>query len=94
MAIEPISIRDMEKRTLDVYEAVVVMTQRAKQIVHERLVDKALNMENESEFSVLDPTPEEKNPDDYIELDKPTSIAINDFMSDKIKWHFDSEIEE
>lgn len=94
MAIEPISIRDMEKRTPDVYEAVVVMTQRAKQIVHERLVDKALNMESEEELSALDPSPEEKNPEDYIELEKPTSIAIDDFMSNKIKWHLDTDIEE
>lgn len=94
MAIEPLSIRDMEERTKDVYEAVVVMTQRAKQIIHERLVEKALNMEGEEEFSALDPAPEEKNPEDYVELDKSTSIAINDFLSDKIKWHYSSELEE
>lgn len=94
MAIEPISIRDMEQRTKDVYEAVAVMTQRAKQIIHERLVEKALTMESEHELSALDPMPEEKNPEDYVEQDKPTSVAINDFMSDKIKWHYNSEIEE
>lgn len=94
MAIEPLSIRDMEKRTNDVFEAVVVMTRRAKQVVHERMVDRALNMENHSDYSALDPIPEEKNPEDYIELDKPSSVAINDFMNDKIKWHLESEVEE
>ncbi len=94
MAIKPLSIRDMEERTKDVYEAVAVMTKRAKQIIHERLVEKALNMEGEEEFATLDPVPEEKNPEDYIELEKPTSVAINDFLSDKIKWHYDTKTEE
>jgi len=94
MAIEPLSIRDMEQRTKDVYEAVAVMTQRAKQIIHERLVEEALNMESEQELTALDPMPEEKDPEDYVEQEKPTSIAINDFMNDKIKWHYDTEIEE
>ena len=94
MAIEPLSIRDMEKRTKDVYEAVVVMTQRSKQIIHERLVERALQVESEEELSALDPIPEEKDPEDYIELEKPTTIAIDDFMSDKIKWHYNTDIEE
>jgi DNA-directed RNA polymerase subunit K/omega len=34
MALEPISIRKMEKLTDDQYEAVVVMSKRAKQIYH------------------------------------------------------------
>lgn len=94
MAIEPLSIRDLEERTKDVYEAVVVMSQRAKQIIHERLVEKALNVESEDEFSALDPSPEEKNPEDYIELEKPTTIAIDNFMSDTIKWHYDTDLQD
>jgi len=93
MAIEPISIRDMEEKTNDVYEAVVIMTQRAKQIIHERLVEKAMNMEDEIELSALDPAPEEKDPEDYVELEKPSTIAIHDFMQDKIKWHYNTEVE-
>ena len=94
MAIEPISIRVMEEKTRDVFEAVVVMTKRSKQIIHERLVEKAMNMEGQEEYSALDPIPEERDPEDYVEVDKPTSVAINDFMTDKVKWHYNKDIEE
>lgn len=88
MALEPISIRDLEEKTDDVFEAVVVMTKRSKQIIHQRLVEKALNDEEVGELSVLDPIPEEIDPEDYIEMEKVTTIAINDFLSGKVKWHY------
>ena len=94
MAFKPISIRDMEDRTLDVYEAVVVMTKRSKQIIHERLVEKALKTEVGEELSALDPVPEEINPEDYVEVEKASTVAINDFMSGKVKWHYINKIEQ
>lgn len=94
MAFKPISIRDMEDKTLDVYEAVVVMTKRSKQIIHERLVERALNSEVGEELSALDPVPEEIDPDDYVEMEKPSTVAIDDFMVGKVKWHYIKQIEQ
>ena len=94
MALKPLSVRDMEEKTMDVFEAVVVMTKRSKQIIHQRLVEKALNTEGEEELSALDPIPEEKDPEDYIELEKPSTVAINDFMSGNVKWHYINETDQ
>jgi len=94
MALKTLSVRDMEEKTMDVFEAVVVMTKRSKQIIHQRLVEKALSTEGEIELSVLDPVPEEIDPEDYIELEKPATIAINDFMTGKVKWHYTNQIDE
>ena len=94
MAFKPISIRDMEDKTLDVYEAVVVMTKRSKQIIHERLVERALNSEVGEELSALDPVPEEIDPDDYVEMEKPSTVAIDGFMAGKVKWHYIKQIEQ
>ena len=94
MALKTLSVRDIEKKTKDVFEAVVVMTQRSKQIIHQRLVDKALSTEGEGALSALDPIPDEKDPEDYIELEKVSTIAINDFMSGKVKWHYTDKIDE
>ncbi len=94
MALKVLSIRDMEEKTMDVFEAVVVMTKRSKQIIHQRLVEKALNTEGEGVLSALDPIPEEKDPEDYIEMEKPSTVAINDFMSGKVKWHYLNEIDQ
>jgi len=94
MALKPISVREMEEKTSDVFEAVVVMTQRSKQIIHQRLVDRALDAEGEIELSALDAIPEEKDPEDYVEQEKPSTVAIEDFMSGKLKWHYMDQIEE
>ena len=40
MALEPLSIKNMEEKTEDIYEAVVVMSKRAKQILSDRVVDE------------------------------------------------------
>lgn len=94
MALEPISLREMEEKTDDVFEAVVVMIRRSKQIIHQRLVEKMLNEEGVEELSVLDPIPEEKDIEDFIEMEKPTTIAINDFLSGQVKWHYIDKLEQ
>ena len=86
MALEPLSIRDMEKRTGDQYEAVVVMSKRAKQVLRNRIVEDQIDsMEEEVEMGVYDEIIE-KNPEDYEELDKVTTVAVNEFIRGDLKW--------
>lgn len=94
MALTPISVREIEEKTMDVFEAVVVMTQRAKQIIHQRMVDRMLDDEGEIELSALDAIPEEKDPEDYIEVEKPSTVAIEEFLAGKVKWHYTKPIDE
>ena len=86
MALEPLSIKNMEEKTEDIYEAVVVMSKRAKQILSDRVVDEMISSaEEEVEMGVYDQI-EEKNPDDYEELEKVTTEAVNEFFDGDIKW--------
>ena len=85
MALEPLSIRDMEKRTGDQYEAVVVMSKRAKQVLRNRIVEDQIDSIEEVEMGVYDEIIE-KNPEDYEELDKVTTVAVNEFISGDLKW--------
>jgi DNA-directed RNA polymerase subunit K/omega len=86
MALEPISIRQMEERTDDQYEAVVVMSKRAKQVLNNRIVeDKISASVEEVDIGVYDEVIE-VNPEDYEELEKPTTVAVNDFIDGKLKW--------
>lgn len=85
MALEPLSIRDMEKRTGDQYEAVVVMSKRAKQVLRNRIVEDQIDSMEEVEMGVYDEIIE-KNPEDYEELDKVTTVAVNEFISGDLKW--------
>ena len=85
MALEPLSIRDMEKRTGDQYEAVVVMSKRAKQVLRNRMTEDQIDSTEEVEMGVYDEIIE-KNPEDYEELDKVTTVAVNEFISGDLKW--------
>ena len=87
MALEPLSIRNMEEKTSDIFEAVVVMSKRAKQILNNRIVEEIITSadEEEVEMGVYDQI-EEKNPDDYEELEKVTTTAVNEFVDGNIQW--------
>ena len=89
MALEPLSIRNMEEKTSDIFEAVVVMSKRAKQILNNRIVEEIITSadEEEVEMGVYDQI-EEKNPEDYEELEKVTTTAVNEFVEDKRIEHF------
>lgn len=76
MALEPLSIRQMEELTDDQYEAVVVMSKRAKQVLNNRIVEEMISESvDEVEMGVFDEV-DEKNPEDYEELEKPTTEFI------------------
>ena len=87
MALEPLSIRNMEEKTSDIFEAVVIMSKRAKQILNNRIVEEKITSadEEELEMGVYDQI-EEKTPEDYEELEKVTSTAVNEFVDGDIKW--------
>ena len=87
MALEPLSIRNMEEKTSDIFEAVVVMSKRAKQILNNRIVEEIITSadEEEVEMGVYDQI-EEKNPEDYEELEKVTTTAVNEFIDGSIQW--------
>jgi hypothetical protein len=87
MALEPLSIRNMEEKTSDIFEAVVVMSKRAKQILNNRIVEELITSadEEEVEMGVYDQI-EEKNPEDYEELEKVTTTSVNEFVDGDIQW--------
>ena len=87
MGLEPLSIKNMEEKTSDIFEAVIVMSKRAKQILGNRIVEEMIEAteEEELEMGVYDQI-EEKNPDDYEELEKVTTEAVNEFFDGDIKW--------
>ena len=86
MGLKPLSIQKMEDRTEDIYEAVVVMSKRAKQVLNNRIMEKMIDAAIEDvEMGVYDQVVDE-NPEDYVESEKATTVAVNDFMDGKLEW--------
>jgi len=90
MGLKPISLRQMEEQTSDAYEAVIVIAQRAKQILRDRLVAKAMQETESEEYGVFDEVVE-KTPDDYVEVEKSTNLAVDEFLNGELKWEYNEE---
>ena len=90
MSLEPISIRDMEDQSGDIYESVVIMSKRAKQVLSDRIVEEIIDSNEDEEMGVYDELVE-VNPDDYEELEKPTTVSVNEFLEGEIDWKNNDE---
>jgi len=93
MAIKPVSLRKMEEQAKNIYEAVVVMSKRARQINQERFEEQVIEESEELEMDVLDELPDIK-PEDYEEKEKVTTIAVNEFLEGEVNWRVLEDPEE
>jgi len=93
MAVKPVSLRKMEEKTKNIYEAVVVMSKRARQITQERYEEQVMENSEELELDVLDESPDIK-PEDYEEKEKVTTIALNEFLEGEVSWRVLEDTEE
>tara|TARA_B100000131_G_scaffold266759_1_gene264793 strand:+ start:1405 stop:1683 length:279 start_codon:yes stop_codon:yes gene_type:complete len=90
MSLEPLSIREIENQSKDIYESVVVMSKRAKQVLGDRIVEEIIESTDEDDIGVYDEVIE-NNPDDYEELEKPTTVSVNEFLDGTLEWKKDQE---
>ena len=94
MEINPIDLRDIDKRASNVYEGIIVTAKRARQI----------NSENKIEFNALLSTiPESTTDDESEDIDNPAQLkialdlekrkkphlqALNEFLEGQIEFEF------
>jgi len=93
MAVKPVSLRKLEEKTKNIYEAVVVMSKRARQINQERYEEQVMELSEELELDVFDESPDIK-PEDYEEKEKVTTIAVNEFIEGEVNWRVLEDPEE
>lgn len=86
MKLETLSFQEILSRTPDIFEAVTVLGQRAIQITARRAAQQVVGEEDylEDEYAVEE-LPEEN---DYVEEDKVTVLAMQDFMEKRLEWRY------
>ena len=79
MNLTTIHMTDLFEQYDDIYAAVMIVSQRAKQIIDERVVpiDENEDVEDSIEF---------EEPINDIYLDKPESIALEEFINGELEW--------
>ena len=96
MSLEPIDLSLIDKHAENIYEAIVVLSRRARQINEE--IKISLNRELEMFSSRMDSDEEiETNLEqmrisiEFEKMAKPTQRAVEDLFSDRVNYHYKDE---
>jgi len=86
MGIKTIQLRSIEEKVENMYEAVCIMSGQAKRVLDDRIVQASIKeAEEEEDYGVFDEV-KEVSPEDYVEMEKTTSVAVEQFMEGSVKW--------
>ncbi|MCX6137701.1 MAG: DNA-directed RNA polymerase subunit omega [Ignavibacteriales bacterium] len=97
MAIKSVEISELESKAANVYEAIVVLSKRARQINEETKLEFNQRLET---ISILPSSsnPEEEEPDanpdqlrislEFEKRPKPTEEAIREILNDELKFRY------
>jgi len=93
MSLQPLELTDLDKHAENIYEAIVVLSKRARQINEEMKI--RLNQELESFTTRIDTEEEiEINPEqmrisiEYEKMPKPTQAAVSDLLGQKLQYKY------
>ena len=90
MSLKPVSFSKMDEQTDDIYEAVVVMSHRSKQILRDRLIETMIKEEEEKEMGVFDEIIDPESVT-FQEIEKETTVAIDEFLKGELSWRKSTE---
>jgi len=86
MGIKTIQLRSVEEKVENMYEAVCIMSGQAKRVLDDRILQASIkDAEEEEDYGVFDEV-KEVSPEDYVEMEKTTSVAVEQFMEGSVKW--------
>jgi hypothetical protein len=86
MGIKTIQLRSVEEKVENMYEAVCIMSGQAKRVLDDRILQASIKeAEEEEDYGVFDEV-KEVSPEDYVEMEKTTSVAVEQFMEGSVKW--------
>jgi len=86
MGIKTVPLRNVEDIVENMYEAVCIMSGQAKRVLDDRILQASIkDAEEEEDYGVFDEV-KEVSPEDYVEMEKTTSVAIDQFIEGGVKW--------
>lgn len=96
MPLHPIELKQLDRHAENIYEAIVVLSKRARQINEEMKI--RLNQELETFSTRIDSEEEiETNPEqmrisiEYEKMPKPTQQAVDDLLKEKLSYRYKEE---
>lgn len=100
MAVKPVELKKLESKAANIYETIVIMSKRARQINEELKIEfnKRIEMIPSKLFEHAEEGVEpEANPDqiniarEFERMPKPTDTALEELMDDKLEYRYKEE---
>ena len=91
MGIKTIPFRDVEEHADNMYEAVAAMFSQARRELGERVLEATLQEVESDDYGVFDEV-DESTPEEYVEKEKVTTVAINKFLDGDVTWRKTGEL--
>ena len=86
MGIKTVPLRSVEEIVENMYEAVCIMSGQAKRVLDDRILQASIkDAEEEEDYGVFDEV-KEISPEDYVEMEKTTSVAVDQFIKGSVNW--------
>lgn len=86
---------DFEKQNHNVYEAILVMGQRARQISdHHKSILNKIHDEYQATLNLSEDVPEEPEEIDLPHFNKPTVQAVNEMLDGQVKYEYLDPVDE
>ena len=86
MGIKTVPLRSVEDIVENMYEAVCIMSGQAKRVLDDRILQASIkDAVEEEDYGVFDEV-KEISPEDYVEMEKTTSVAVDRFIEGSVKW--------
>ncbi|HPN33136.1 MAG TPA: DNA-directed RNA polymerase subunit omega [bacterium] len=88
--IQTLPLESLEQNADNVYEAIIMVSRRARQIneLQKQVMDKATEAMNNSETFDDEGVNHEVVDHQYLKLPKPTSIALQEFLQSKLTCEY------
>jgi DNA-directed RNA polymerase omega subunit len=84
----------LTKKSGDLFELVVAASKRARQINDLRNAQNPLPVLGEDQEESFEETPDEEELEDWDEMEKPVTLAVDEVMEGAIDYRYTSPIEE
>ena len=80
MNVQAIPMSDLFKKCNDIYTTVVIVAQRAKQIIDQRVIPIEENEDVEDSIQLIEP--------EIVieEIDKPMVVALGEYLNGELEW--------
>jgi DNA-directed RNA polymerase omega subunit len=91
MALKTIPLDEVERHVENIYEAIVIIAKRAKQINAEqkRIIETEVGLNEEDMYDDEEENGSERGDTSrFVKLPKPTSIALKEMLEGKINFEY------